>query len=190
MPRPFLKSSPSLSDARGFGAEWCCGSEPGVTKGPLVILTGPQISEADMNHPAVGEVSGCSLCAVTQPCDQGIFSHLWLHKGKEISTKPQTTHTALWWSCVCTYFKRTYPIAVSPGNNDAQEEYVFLDKMSGILSMMDDVLASKSTLRTVRYTQNYLLHKKNKQKNYAQASTLNFLSCVLLCTFIVGANIF
>lgn len=90
----FIMSSPSLSAVRGFGPERCCGSEPGVTQGPLVILTGPQSSEAVMNHPAVREVSGCSLCAVTQPCNPGIFSRLWLHMGKGISTKPHT-HTAL-----------------------------------------------------------------------------------------------
>ncbi len=90
----FIMSSPSLSVVRGFGPERCCSSEPCVTQGPLVILTGPQSSEAVMNHPAVGEVSGCSLCAVTQPCNPGIFSRLWLHMGKGISTKPHIhTHS-------------------------------------------------------------------------------------------------
>lgn len=46
-----------------------------------------------------GQVSGCSLYAVTQPCNPGIFSRLWLHMGKGISTKTHT-HTALWW-CFC-----------------------------------------------------------------------------------------
>lgn len=53
-----------------------------------LFLTGPQSSKADVNHLVVGEVSGCSLCAMTQPCNPGIFSRLWLHMGKEISTDP------------------------------------------------------------------------------------------------------
>lgn len=55
-----------------------------------LFLTGPQSSEADMNHLAVGEVSGCSLCAMTQPSNPGILSRLWLHMGKGISTNPKT----------------------------------------------------------------------------------------------------
>lgn len=47
-------------------------------------MTEPQSFEAVMNHAVVGEVSGCSLCAVTQPFIPGIFSRLWLHMGKGI----------------------------------------------------------------------------------------------------------
>lgn len=83
-------SSPFLSAVRGFGLGWCCSSHSGVTRGPLVILTRPQSSKGDMNHPVVGEVSRCSLCALTKPCNPGIFFRLRLHMGKGISTRPRT----------------------------------------------------------------------------------------------------
>lgn len=158
-------SFPSLSAIRGFGLERCCGSEPGVTKGPLVILTGPQSSEADMNHPAVGgKCQDVHFVQWPSPATQGYFpacGHKW---EKEYLPNP-VQHTQ---PCdhVCVDVQDILNdhilydkfIAGNPGRNDARKEYFIQDKTFGNYSLMDDVLSANSTMRTVCYTQNCLLN--------------------------------
>lgn len=81
----------------GFGPRYGDRSQTVVAQG---ALRSEQTS--GVNHLVVREVSWCSLCVLTKPCNQCILFRLWFHMGK--GETYQTLH-GLKWFCFCKYSK-------------------------------------------------------------------------------------